>query len=53
MEKAAEYVCDNLCKYAVMKGKPQQYMNKVCERCRLEGMLMDIKNGGEVKFLER
>lgn len=49
VEKAAEYVCDNLCKYAVMKGKSQRWIDKVCERCRMEEMLMDVKNGGKVE----
>ena len=51
VEKAAEYVCDNLCKYAVMKGKTQQWLDKVCERCRLEEKLRNIKAGGKIGML--
>ena len=51
-QKAMEYVCDCLCKYAVTKGKSQQWLDKVCERCQLEEMIADIKNGRKMKEVQ-
>lgn len=48
-QKVMEYVCDCLCKYAAAKGKSQQWLDKVCEqRCRLEEMIAEVRNGGKV-----
>lgn len=52
VQKAMEYVCDCLCKYAVTKGKPQQWLDRVCERCRLEGMITDVRNGRKIKEVQ-
>ena len=45
-EKIMEYVCDCLCKYAATKGKTQQWLDKVCERCGLVEMITEVGNGG-------
>ena len=41
-EKVTEYVCDKLCKYAAMKGKTQQWLDKICEHCEMEKLVEDI-----------
>ena len=46
-EKVMDYVCDCLCKYAVTRGKTQKWLDKVCERCKLEEMITDVGNGGK------
>ena len=46
-EKIMEQVCDCLCKYAATKGKTQQWLDKVCERCRLVEMITEVGNGGK------
>lgn len=51
MQKAMEYVCNYLCKYAATKGKSQQWLDKVCERCRLEQMITEVRNGGRITCL--
>ena len=52
VQKVMEYVCDCLCKYAVTKGKTQKWLDKVCERCWLEGMVTDVRNAGKIKEVQ-
>lgn len=40
--EAAEYVCDNLCKFP-SKFSEQEALDKVCEECKLNKMICECR----------